>query len=231
MAARMLQDSSKSLQHRITILPAASAEKLAEYKQKFLIHAVLIDDEIIDPLNKNLLTRLRSTLGDRGTDIPFFLFSAERESRTYGSILKTGYADIFLKPMDVSMFLQKLQIHLPQQPILKDRLLYSMNTNAEIEIAFTCELIAAAEYGARVIFNRSLQVGEVVSLHGDLFGETTEIVTGRVMSCVPRAGDKSKYEAFLVFVAPKKEIMRAIRLWIKREYIKSKELQAQSVPD
>ncbi len=221
---KILQERAKSFTAEIVFVPCSNGEKIAETAAKFPPDAVLIDDGLIDPLNGPLIARLRTSVFPPGDSMrPFFLLSAERDVPVVRKIMQNGFADIFTRPVDTALFYQKLQLHMPRTPFLKDRLLFSMDVAADLSLALECRMTAASEYGLTVRQDIALSPGALFPLHGSLFGAQGGQCLGKVVSCVPLVGQENKYETSLLLIAPKKEILSAIRLWLKQEYVKSKE--------
>lgn len=219
-----LQERTKSFLAEFSFVPLSNGEKLAEYAVRYVPDILLIDDAFVDPLNTALVEKIYSTLSSgAASKRPLFLLSAERKAGELRKILKNGFLDVFTKPVDPSMFFQKLQVYLPQNQFLKDRLLFSMNVDSRLELASECKLVGASEYGVTIRLNRELQVGETYTIHAEMFGETEGECLARVVACIAALGAVEKFEASLLFIAPRKEALSAIRLWMKHEYIRIRE--------
>lgn len=221
-----LQERTKSFIGEVQFVPLSNGERLAEYGKKFGPDAMLFDDTFIDPLNRALLDKTRSVLSSGSKlALPYFTLSTERPTAELKQIMLNGCSDIFTKPIDASLFFQKLQLHFPNFRFLKDKLLFNMDVDSTLELALDCHLVSASEYGATIQVNRSLTPGDLYTLHGKMFGAADGSCLGRVMSCSARVGDGG-YDASLIFIAPSKEILSAIRLWIKQEYIRTRDVNS-----
>jgi DNA-binding response OmpR family regulator len=219
---RDLQDRTKSFMAQVVFLACSNSAKIAELQKKQAIDAVLVDDAIIDPLNATLVSNLRGLTAGSGVNRPVFLLSSERDTRSLKKIIANGFTDIFTKPIDPSLFFQKLQIHLSRVRFLRDNLLFTMKVNSNLDLGLSCKLVAASEYGVTLHLNYELHPGEVYSLHCKMFGEQSGECLGLVTNCAPQQSEGGKYEAALIFVAPTRETMSVVRLWIKQEYIRSR---------
>lgn len=222
-----LQERTKSFLSEVRFVPLSSGEKLSEYASKFAPDLVLIDDAFVDPMNAGLISKMQAVLS-AGLKVkrPFFLISAERPTRELRAAMGSGFVDVFTKPVDPSLFFQKIQIYFPNVQFLKDKLLFNMDVNSRIGLSWECHLVSVSEYGATIRLNRELHVGDLFTLHGGMFGAADGDCLGRVLSCSHRQGDGERFEASLLFVAPSKEILSAIRLWIKQEYVRTREATA-----
>jgi len=221
--ARTLQDRTKSFLAEVVFLPCSNGEKIADYPTKHHIDALLIDDSLIDPLNEPLVTRVRTAASGRAEVLkPCFLISAERKLPEIKRIMSNGFNDIFTKPVDLALFFQKLQVHLPHVKFLKDNLLFTLKVASNIDLALPCKLIAASEYGVTIRLNTEVYPGDLYSLYSGMFGVQSGECLGRVMECVAIESEASKFEASLIFVAPRKDTMSGIRVWIKQEYVRSR---------
>jgi hypothetical protein len=95
--------------------------------------------------------------------------------------------------------------------------------DSTLDLALECKLVSVSEYGANIRVNRELRVTELFTIYGKMFGQQNGECIGRVMSCVASKEEKDKFDVSLVFIAPKKEILTGIRLWIKQEYVRARE--------
>ncbi len=219
-----LQERTKSFVAEVMFVPLSNGEKLAEYATKFSPDAVLCDDAFIDPMSAQLTAKIKQTLAVASKpNQPFFLLSCERNTADLKKIMSHGFNDVFTKPVDPSLFFQKLQLHLPTTKFLKDKLLFSMNVNSSLDLAMESKLVSASEYGVTIHLNREVGIGDLFTLHGGMFGDLSGQCLGRVMSCARNPNATGGFEASLVFVAPKKEILSTIRLWIKQQYVHARE--------
>jgi hypothetical protein len=220
---RSLQDRTKSFAVEIQFVPCSSGEKLDEISKKYPLDAVLIDDAFIDPLKPALITKVANSLTSSAGKAPIlFLISFDRDVASIRKILSFGFKDVFTKPVDPSLFFQKLQIYLPQVQFLRDNLLFNMDVNSTLDLALDCKLISASEYGATVVTNLALLPGDFFTIYGEMVGGHNGECLGRILTCIPKAGEKGRFEIKLIFIAPKKDLLSGIRLWIKHEYIMSK---------
>ncbi len=224
--ARNLQDRTKFFTSEFMFLPCSTLEKLPEYPKKFQISAVILDDAFMDPLNPAHLQNIQQSIAaGLKPSVPMMLFSADRDQLSVRRVIEAGFVDVFIKPVDTSLFFQKLQMYLPQTRFLKGNLLFDMKVDSTLDLALGCQLTGASEFHVTLQVNRMLKPGEIFTLHGKLLGAYDGECMGRVMSCVLRPGESDKYEAQLMLLAAKKEILGAIRIWMKQEYIRTREKQ------
>lgn len=224
---KSLQDRTKSFLLPILFVPCTTGEKLAELAQKYQPNAVLVDDAFVDPANAALITRLRASLAGAGETKPFFCFSVERELKDLRRVMEAGFLDIFTKPVDATLFFQKLQLAFPDHKFLKDRLLFSMEVASPMEVALEAALVNASEYGAVIRLNAPLPAGTLLPLRADLYGAPgTAGCLARVISCIPTPEQRWKYEASLMLIAPSREILSSIRTWMKQEYVRRRDTSA-----
>jgi CheY-like chemotaxis protein len=219
---REFQERTRTLAGEFRFVPLSHGEKLAEFAQRNEPDAIFIDDAFVDPLNGALIARIRHALGVTHERKPCFAITSERSLQDLRSIIANGFSDVFTKPIDSSMFFQKLQVHYPQKRFLKENLLFSMNVSAKVDLALVCELVSASEYGAHLRVNRDLGPGELFSLNGGLCGPDRVECLTKVMSCGP-ADERGLRDIEVIFVGPRKELLKAVRMWIKQEYVKSRE--------
>ncbi len=201
----------------------------AEYRstvKKYKLDGAIVDDALIDPMNLTLISGVKSFLDQAGgATNPFFLLSVERDAAALSKIMEGGFTDIFTKPVDASMFFQKLRVYFSKIKFLKESLLFNLKVNSTLELALACKLLNASEFGMTVRLNRELHAGELFPIYGKMFGLHSGNCLARVLSCAAtnsKVGDE-KYEAVLLFIAPRRDFLTNMRLWLRQEYVRARE--------
>lgn len=219
-----LQTMTKSFAMEVLFYPCSSIEKFAEFGSKILVSAACIDESFYDPLTDSWATKIKQSFIEANRKSPFFLLSAPKDIVFARRVLQQGFEDILSKPIDSSLFFQKLQLYLPNQKFLKERLLFNMNVHADIALATTFQISSASEYGVTLQTVREIPRGSLFTIYGKLFAAQGEgSCLAKVLECSSQKNEKGLYEVNLVFVAPSHEVLTAVRLWLKHEYIRSVE--------
>jgi hypothetical protein len=224
--AKDLQSASKLCSVPIAVYPCSSGQKFNEYGTKFKIGAILIDENFNDPVTENWIAKLRIGLSkELGNDkAPFFLLCPERDESGVRAAIRQGYLDIFSKPVDLSFLFQKLQLYIPQIRFLKEDLLFSMDVRGEAQVAITGRVVRASEYGATIETPRAFQAGEILTIYSDMLSVAESSTLGsnlvRVLGSTP-SSVPHEHHTSVIFLGPQKSILVAIRLWLKRQYVKA----------
>lgn len=221
-----LQTATKSFAAEVSFVPCSSLEKFLEYGEKFKLDAAVVDEKYIDPLAEQWVDKHRKrfsqALGNHA--IAFFFLGAERDISGSRALLKQGFEDLFSKPLDSSLFFQKLQLFLPNARFLKEKLLFNMPVNSEVDLASAAKLVNASEYGVQLQTKRPLSRGDLFTIYGKIFSENASgACLSKVLNCSTSPNSEGNYDATLIFISPTKDILKSVRLWIKQEYIRSNE--------
>lgn len=224
--AKDLQAAARLCRESYTVYPCPNSQKFMESGLKYKINVVLIDENFSSTVALDWVDKLRSALSKElgNNKAPFFLLSGEKNLEDIRNALLQGYTDIFIKPIDISMLLQKLHIYLPDAKLLKDDLLFSMNVNDDVQIAISGKVVKASEYGATIETDKSFEKGEIYTLIAPMLAPDESPTPGlslvRVLSSEPvnRGGN---YLTTFTFLGPPKGMLTAVRIWLKKQYIKS----------
>ncbi|MEK6555755.1 MAG: hypothetical protein AABZ31_10970, partial [Bdellovibrionota bacterium] len=163
--AKDMQAAAVGLAAPLRILPCSTGQKFTEYGSKEKLAAIFIDEAFNKPLTTDWVNKIRASLSKNlGNDrAPIFLLKNECDFNSGQVAVLQGYVDIFLKPIDVALIFQKLQLYIPKIGLLKNDMLFSMNVRDEVNMAVTGTMIQASEYGAIILCDRKFNSGDVLT--------------------------------------------------------------------
>ncbi len=226
--SKNIQMATKLCQVPFVVYPCSNFEKFCEYLDKHKMDAVLVDELFNSVQETKWISDLRSKYGEKLAvdQTSFFLVCQEHNLKQISQILSQGYKDLFVKPIDLTMMLQKLQIYLPKKQFLKENLLFTMGVNSEMEIQIRGKMIRASEFGATILTNRPLGENEVLTVSSEMLtasgSEEKQSSLARVLYSIPHKLSNA-YETGITFIGPSKSMLTSIRLWIRKKFIESSE--------
>jgi response regulator RpfG family c-di-GMP phosphodiesterase len=221
---KSMQAETKGFSAELTWVPCSTLEKLTEYLNKTEFDLIIIDEKFFDSKDAEYLKKLKENIKDlpKNQQIPCFLLTNELDFQSLKGVMKFGFKDVFTKPVDFSLFYQKIQMYCPKVKFINDKLLFTMNVKSEIDIGMTYNLVKVSEFGIAVQSQKQFQPGEQITLYGDLFKEKNiGAVLAQVQSSTSVPNKNGEYETQLIFIGPSKELVTGVRLWIKKEYLNS----------
>jgi response regulator of citrate/malate metabolism len=149
---------------------------------------------------------------------PVILVTSKVNNELIKKLVREGWGDVLIKPLDQSLFLQKMNLYHKGRPIMKDATLFSMDSEHEIDIAFMYHTKTISEYGMKIIANQPLAMGVVVTLHADFLG--IEILAQVIE--VTKVADDS-YTVQMMFIGVTAAETQAVRKFIRHEYAEEKQ--------
>jgi hypothetical protein len=69
---------------------------------------------------------------------------------------KSGYTEVILKPVDLSIVLHKFDLYRTSQKTLKEDLLFRMDVDADVGLLLNTKVIQVSEFGAVLRSNMKL---------------------------------------------------------------------------
>lgn len=203
------------------VFPAATKEKLIESLAKQTFHSVLVEEDFIvdaplDHFLRDLLELLQKS--DLNKDTPAVLVAAKTDFARTRAVVRMGWKDILLKPLDNTLFLQKMSLYNPKIPVIKEPILFTMDSEREVDLAFVYKAKTLSEYGMKIEANAPLHPGTVVGVTAPFLAEPLSAV---VLDNV-KIGD-GQFTVRLMFVGITPAETQAIRKLIRQEYAEEKQ--------
>ncbi|MDZ4083497.1 MAG: hypothetical protein U1E10_11215 [Bdellovibrionales bacterium] len=226
--AKSINAASKHTNDQLLVHPCGTIDRFTELAKKKSFKFILVEESLHSIELENLIEALKKRDADSGAPIAILVSSTITNSEAQKK-LRSGYTDIILKPVDLSMLLHKMDIYSPSQKILKENLLFQMDAEGDVEIILTGKFTQVSEYGATVRTDRKFNSGDIVSFFPSALRESGdyqgEYCLARVAAS--EAGpDLSVFDTTLAFLAPNPKFLAALRLWMRRQFISSTEKRA-----
>ena len=213
-----LQATSKDVTYRI--FPGTSREKLKEYTEKYQLHSILVEEEFMDQLAEPWLKDVKEGLKktNSNADTPVVLISSKTDLAKTKNTVKFGFADLILKPLDHSLFLQKMNLYNPKVPLSDNSLLFSFDTAQDIDVGFYFKTKSVSEYGIKVASNKVLESGTVVTIYANFMQENIAAMVKEVSKI-----GEGQYSIFMMFIGVTPSQTQIIRKFIRSNYAEGKQ--------
>jgi hypothetical protein len=122
------------------------------------------------------VTRLRERFAHEGfsdlnNPVLFLLVCPEDPRLTSESLARSGADDLIMKPVDRSLFLQKLEILFARGGSVSPTYLYRMKADGGLEIAKSCLIEELSEVGLSIRNQLMIRTGVYATLYSDFFGD------------------------------------------------------------
>lgn len=223
--AKNVQTALNSLQanHPDTsyrVFPGAQKEKILEYIEKYPLHSILVEEEAIDTALENWIKDFREVLKKtpHNKSAPIVYVTSKTDIIRAKDAVRLGYIDVIVKPLDQSLFIQKMNMYNPDIEICNELVLFSMDTRQPVDIGLYFETKTVSEYGMKIYSNRHLEPGMVVTLYTAFLGENI----AAVIKEVTKIGD-DKYSIFMMYIGVTPSQSQAIRKFIRANYSEEKQ--------
>lgn len=202
------------------IMPAANKEKLLEALDKGPYHSILVEKEFCaDSTPQSVLGDIKNKL-QKDPQSPktavIFVVSSIDSAETVAAYIRMGYTDVIVKPLDNSLFLQKMNLYNPDVPFMKDDVLFSMDAAKQVSLSMGYTTKSIAEYGMKAVADRAMDVGTFMGVNASFLSEPLSAV---VIGC--KQVEKT-YEIDLMFVGVTPPQTQLIRKFIRQEYAEEK---------
>ncbi len=213
-----LQATRKDLTYRI--FPGTSKEKMTEFTEKYQLHSLLIEEEFMDSPAESWLKQLKDNLKKtaQNADIPVIVVSSKTDLAKTKNIVRFGYTDLILKPLDQSLFLQKMNMYNYKIPLTDSNFLFSLDTGQDVDVGFYFKTKSISEFGIKISSNKALDVGSVVTIYSSFAQEN---IAG-VVKEVSKTAD-GQFGIFLMFIGITPSQTQAIRKFIRTNYAEGKQ--------
>lgn len=203
------------------VFPGVNKEKILESIEKFDLHTVIIEEEILaDTTPEKYLIEFQAMLkkNPKNEKVPMLIATLKSDGQRTRALVRGGWSDVLLKPLDRSLFLQKMNIYHKGRPIMKEAALFSMEVDKEVDLSFLFQTKSVSEYGMKVNSNRAVPVGTVLTARAAFIPEG---VSAQVIESVKVSEDVHTLQLLFVGVTPAET--QAIRKFIRQEYAEEKQ--------
>lgn len=218
VALNTLQASNKDVTYRI--FPGISKDKLKEYSEKYQLHSILVEEEFMsqpaEPWFKELKEDLKKTIYN--ADTPVIMVSSKTDLGKTRNVVRSGFTDLILKPLDQSLFLQKMNMYNKKIPLSDGSLLFSLDTVQNVDVGFYFKTTSVSEYGMKVSSTKVVETGSIVTVYSSFMEEN---IVG-VVKEVSKIAD-NEYSVFIMYIGVTPSQTQTIRKFIRTNYAEGKQ--------
>jgi len=203
------------------VFPGTSKEKVIEALEKYAFHSILVEEEfLVDTTPEKYLSDLRDLLKKKPENdgLPVILVTSKTDMLKTKAMVRAGWRDVLLKPLDKTLFLQKMGLYNPKVEFLKEPLLFNMDLKKPVDVSFTLGSGAVSEYGMTVESDRDMAPGTVVGLSAAFLDHPVAAV---VLEC--KKVSDGVFSVHLMFIGVTPAETQAIRKLIRTEYAEEKQ--------
>ena len=203
------------------VFPGTDEKKTCEFLEKYKMHSILIQEENLgdhgaDGWVKKFKEDIKKYPSNTGT--PLVFIAAQTTNEKTRKLIRLGFVDVFLKPLDNSLFVRKMNLFNKEIAILGEDILFTNESNHEVDLAFTYKTKSFSEYGMKVEASKPLEPGTLITV-------TAPFLEHRVVAVVRESTKISDTSFFIsmMFVGVAPSETQAIRRFIRQEYAEEKQ--------
>ena len=203
------------------VFPGVDLEKVADSITKHSFHSILVDEDFLtDRTPEQFLTTLRELCkkSPQNASTPCVFVTAKTTFADTKNQVRSGWKGVLLKPLDSTLFLQKMNLYNPVLSFLKETLLFTMEVEKEVDLAFQFKTKSISEYGLKVESPRELEIGAVVGVSGAFLSEPLSAV---VLESKKIADGIHAVHLMFIGITPAET--QSIRKLIRQEYAEEKQ--------
>ena len=203
------------------VFPGVNPEKITEFLGKYTLHSIIVDElYLTDKTPEHFLKSLQEELGKSvsNKEVPVVFISDRIEPKRIKAVVRSGYVDYIVKPLDQSLFLQKMNMYNPKKPILEEDALFTKDSSHDIDVGFTYKTKSISEFGMKVESTSAPEKGAIVTLYVDFIQANIPAI----VSSISKVTDTSFMVDFM-FIGITPADTQAIRKFIRQEYAEEKQ--------
>lgn len=223
--ARMVQSAYQVVippnsENSCRIFPGVSKEKILETLAKHSFHSIIVDEEY---LHETTPSKYRSEMREAlkgfelNISVPLILAVTKMEPTKIRELVREGWKDIIMKPIDSSLFMQKMNLYDPKAELLKESLLFTMDAEKKVDLMFSYKAKSISEYGLKIESPREMELGTVVGLQALFFGQQLSAVV-----IESKKSNDGTFQSQLMFIGVTAGETQMIRRFIRQEYAEDK---------
>lgn len=203
------------------VFPGTEEKKTFEYLEKYKMHSVLIQEENLgDHGPEGWIKKYREDIKKYPSNAtaPLVFIAAQTTNDKTRKLIRLGFVDVFLKPLDNSLFVQKMNLFNKEIAILGEDILFTNESDHEVDLAFNYKTKSFSEYGMKVEAPKPLDPGTLITV-------SAPFLEDRVIAIV-RENTKisdTQYMISMMFVGVSPSETQAIRRFIRQEYAEEKQ--------
>lgn len=223
--AKLVQTSLSTLQAQhpdinYRVFPGNAKEKLIEYLDKYQFHSIIFEEEMADVALDAWLKGFSEILkkSQKNKTTPVILATSKTDLNKTKGCIKAGYKDVIVKPLDQSLFLEKMNLYNKDIKLTESNLLFSMDAAKDVDVGFYFKTKSVSEYGMKVTSEKAVDVGSVVTIYATFIEEPVAAV---VIESI-KGGDE-QFTLSLMYVGVTPAQTQTIRKFFRTQYAEGKE--------
>lgn len=198
------------------IYPAADSTKAQESLETFKMHSILVDESYLDTGPEKWIQDFLAKAGTtQNKGSPIYLVTSKPDVERTKQLVKYGFTDVLIAPLDYSLTVQKLAIHNTETKILAESQLFTLDVNNPIDLGFRYEMKSISEYGMTIKTDRELEVGLVLTIYTQFLDKD---LAAQIRSSKKSESNANEYEVFLLFLGIDPADSQTLRKWMKSAY-------------
>lgn len=198
------------------IYPASDSTKASEYIDVHKMHSILVDETYLDTgpekWIQDFLAKTETTL-NKGS--PIYLVTGKPDVEKTKNLVKIGFTDVLISPLDYSLTVQKLAIHNTETKILAESQLFTLEVNNPVDLGFRYEMKSISEFGMTIKTDQELDKGMVLTIYTQFLEKD---LAAQVKEIKKIEGSSGEFEVFLLFLGVDPAESQGLRKWMKAAY-------------
>lgn len=209
-----IQEAMPNLEFKI--YPASESQKAQEYIESHKMHSVLVDETYLDTgpdkWMGEFMAKMEATL-NKGS--PVYFVTTKPDVERTKNLVKAGFTDVLISPLDYSLTVQKLAIHNTETKILAESQLFTLEVNNPIDLGFRYEMKSISEFGMTIKTDQDLEVGLVLTIYTQFLDKD---LAAQIKEVKKVDGKPGEFEVFLLFLGVDPAESQSLRKWMKAAY-------------
>lgn len=202
------------------IFPGINFEKITECLKNDKVHSVLVDEDFLtEDTPATFLKKITDILTEAkvSLDVPLILLRTTSSLEETQDLVRSGWMDVFMKPLDRALTLQKLNLMNPKLPLFDEEILFTMGFGKNVNLAFVYSAKSLSEFGMKIESTSSIENRKVLQV---LIPGVEEALAAVTLACKKLGDDKFEIELMFVGITPGQT--QNIRKLIRQEYADGK---------
>lgn len=213
-----VQISEPDLQARLKFLRSRRSVKQT-------ITAVIVNGRDFSPENLGAWENMKKAMSEELSEMPACYVISERiYTDEQKKLLAPYFDDIFYSPVDRAYFIQKMVFRFPGLKILEDPVqLSEKKMPAVIKTANPVEVEELSEAAMTMDYYREISAGSFREfVLWQPYDYRSPQLLGSCYACEPKEGKDAGYKVYFVLYGMRDQLLKAIRLWIRDNYVNTK---------
>ncbi len=207
---------------------SATISAVSEIKKRIRIRLLIVDADLLDQKVTIWTSEIRRALALKGFEDPdqpirILLLAFEDPKIPVGRFRHPSINDLVLKPLERSLFLQKIEFLIADTPDVKPSFLFRQPVHASIEIGKDTWLEEISEFTLSIVNPSPLKNGMFISVHSEIFGEgAASQVYARVLGNLRHPVRKGAYLVRMSYFGISTDQLNRVRRYVRDHFREAK---------